>query len=146
MSTEDTISRKLREVREELKRYTAEEAAAAMERGALLIDLRPVEYRLRNGEVPGAITVSRHMLEWRLDVTSDRRLKELAHGDAEREIVLFCNEGYTSSLAAYQVMRDIGLTNVTDIVGGFDAWRDADLPVQPRTLTVGSPKESPPAG
>lgn len=129
----DTASRLLATARRHIERYTAEEAAQAMGHGALLVDLRPLEYRLRNGEVPGAVTVSRHVLEWRLDVSSAARLKELAHGDTGREIVLLCNEGYTSSLAAYQVSRDLGLTNVKDVVGGFVAWRDAGLSVQPRS-------------
>lgn len=132
MST-DVITAKLAEVRRQIERYTPQQAADAMEGGALLVDLRPVEYRLRNGEIPGAVAVSRHVLEWRLDVTSEHRLKELAHGDTAREIVLICNEGYTASLAAYQVMRDLGLTNVKDVDGGFAAWRDAGLAVLPRT-------------
>ena len=129
----DVISTRLAEARERIERYTPEQAAAAMESGALLVDLRPLEYRLRNGEIPGAIAVSRHVLEWRLDVTSEHRLKELDAGDADREIVLLCNEGYTSSLAAYQVKRELGLTDVKDVVGGFAAWRDAGLVVLPRT-------------
>lgn len=129
----DTVSGLLTEALAHVRRYAPEEAAVEMERGALLIDLRPLEYRLRNGEIPGAIAVPRHVLEWRLDVTSDARLKELDHGDRTREIVLLCNEGYTSSLAAHQVMRDLGLTNVRDVIGGFAAWRDAGLPVLPRS-------------
>jgi rhodanese-related sulfurtransferase len=107
-----------------------------MRRGAILVDLRPTEYRWRFGEVPGAIAVSRHVLEWRLDVTSDHRLKELRPGDPHQEIVLMCNEGYTSSLAAHQVMTQLGLTRVADVADGFAAWRDAGLPTVSR-LTVG---------
>lgn len=128
----DLVTRLLTEARAHIERLSPNQAAEAMERGALVVDLRPLEYRLRNGEVPGAVAASRHVLEWRLDVSSTSRLKELAYGDLGQEIVLFCNEGYTSSLAAYQVMRDIGLTDVKDIVGGFAAWRDAGLPVLPR--------------
>ncbi|MPZ80190.1 MAG: rhodanese-like domain-containing protein [Actinophytocola sp.] len=103
-----------------------------MRRGAILVDLRPTEFRWRFGEVPGAIAVSRHVLEWRLDVTSEHRLKELRAGDRDQEIVLMCNEGYTSSLAAHQVMTQLGLTNVTDVIGGFAAWHEADLPTVSR--------------
>lgn len=131
MST-DTVSGLVTEALAHVKRYAPKEAAAAMERGALLVDLRPLEYRLRYGEIPGAIAVPRHVLEWRLDVTSEARLKELSYGDTAREIILLCNEGYTSSLAAYQVMRGLGLTGVGDVAGGFAAWRDAGLPVLPR--------------
>lgn len=132
MST-DTVSGLVAEALAHIHRYAPGEAAAAMEHGALLVDLRPLEYRLRNGEIPGAIAVPRHVLEWRLDVTSEARLKELDYGDKAREIILLCNEGYTSSLAAYQVMRDLGLTRVRDIADGFAAWRDAGLPVLPRS-------------
>jgi rhodanese-related sulfurtransferase len=91
-----------------------------------------VEYRWRFGEIPGAIAVSRHVLEWRLDVTSAHRLKEVRDGDLDQEIVLMCNEGYTSSLAAYQVMRQLGLTTVRDVAGGFAAWRAVGLPTVTR--------------
>lgn len=129
MSTVDAL---LDDARSHITRYPAAAAAQAMRNGALLVDLRPVEYRWRFGEVPGAIAVSRHVLEWRLDVTSEHRLKELRAGDHDQEIVLMCNEGYTSSLAAYQVMRQLGLTNVKDVAGGFAAWRAAGLPTVTR--------------
>ncbi len=125
MSAVDTL---LDDARSHITRYSPEEAAEAMRHGALLVDLRPVEYRWRFGEVPGAIAVSRHVLEWRLDVTSEHRLAQLRYGDHDQEIVLMCNEGYTSSLAAYQVMRQLGLTDVKDVAGGFAAWRAAGLP------------------
>jgi rhodanese-related sulfurtransferase len=129
MSVVDAL---LDEARAHVVRYTPAEAAEAMRRGALLVDLRPVEYRWRFGEVPGAIAVSRHVLEWRLDVTSEHRLKEMRAGDHDQEVVLMCNEGYTSSLAAYQVQRQLGLTGVKDVAGGFAAWRAAGLPTVSR--------------
>jgi len=132
MSSPDQVTELLARAREHITRYLPDEAAQAMRRGALLIDLRPVEYRWRFGEVPGAIAVSRHVLEWRLDVTSEHRLKELRAGDSDQEIVLMCNEGYTSSLAAYQLERQLGLTDVKDVAGGFAAWRDAGLPTVSR--------------
>lgn len=122
----------LTQARSHIVRYQPAEAAEAMWHGALLVDLRPVEFRWRNGEVPGAIAVSRHVLEWRLDVTSEHRLKELRAGDNDQEIVLMCNEGYTSSLAAYQLKRQLGLTDVKDVAGGFAAWRAAGLPTVTR--------------
>lgn len=128
----DLVTTLLERARGQITRYSPAEAAAAMQRGALLIDLRPTEYRWRFGEVPGAIAVSRHVLEWRLDVTSQHRLKELRAGDTGQEIVLMCNEGYTSSLAAHQVMAQLGLTRVSDVVGGFAAWHAAGLPTMSR--------------
>lgn len=129
MSAVDTL---LDDARSHITRYAPAEAAEAMRGGALLVDLRPVEYRWRFGEVPGAIAVSRHVLEWRLDVTSEHRLTQLRFGDRGQEIVLMCNEGYTSSLAAYQVMGQLGLTAVRDVAGGFAAWRAAGLPTVTR--------------
>lgn len=127
-----TVSLLLTEAREHITRYSPHEAAEAMRGGAILVDLRPTEYRWRFGEVPGAIAVSRHVLEWRLDVTGEHRLKELRAGDHDQEIVLMCNEGYTSSLAAHQVMTQLGLSRIADVVGGFTAWRDAGLPTVSR--------------
>jgi rhodanese-related sulfurtransferase len=128
----DQVSVLLDEARARITRYSPQEAAEAMRRGAILVDLRPTEYRWRFGEVPGAIAVSRHVLEWRLDVTSEHRLKELRAGDRDQEIVLMCNEGYTSSLAAHQVMSQLGLTRVVDVTGGFAAWQAAGLPTVSR--------------
>jgi rhodanese-related sulfurtransferase len=128
----DQITGLLAQARAHITRYSPAEAAAAMRGGALLIDLRPVEFRWRNGEVPGAIAVSRHVLEWRLDVTSAHRTPAVRLGDHDQEIVLMCNEGYTSSLAAYQVQRQLGLTDVKDVAGGFAAWRADGLPTVTR--------------
>jgi rhodanese-related sulfurtransferase len=126
------IARLLDEARAEIARYTPAQAAEAMRSGATLIDLRPTEYRWRFGEIPGAVAVSRHVLEWRLDVSSPWHLKELRPGDQAQEIILICNEGYTSSLAAYQTMRQLGLRSVRDVIGGFAAWRDDGFPVMSR--------------
>ena len=125
-----TISELLARARACITRYSPEEAAEAMRRGAVLVDLRPVEYRWRFGEIPGAVAVSRHVLEWRVDVTGPWHLKELSGPD--QEIILICNEGYTSSLAAYQLSTQLGLTRVTDVEGGFAAWVAAGFPVVTR--------------
>lgn len=126
------ISRLLERAREAITRYTPAQAAEALRHGATLVDLRPTEYRWRFGEIPGAVAVSRHVLEWRLDVTSPWHIKELRHADIEQEVILICNEGYTSSLAAHQVISQVGLVNVRDVIGGFAAWKDAGFPVMSR--------------
>jgi rhodanese-related sulfurtransferase len=106
---------------------TPEEAAAAHARGALLVDIRSAEQRARNGQIPGAISIERTVLEWRLDPTSPWRIPEATSQDIE--VVLICAEGYSSSLAAAS-LRDLGLRNVTDVIDGFDAWRSAGLPFE----------------
>jgi rhodanese-related sulfurtransferase len=86
--------------------------------GAVLIDMRPVEQRQRDGELTGAIIIDRNVLEWRLDPTSPDRLPVASSADIR--YILVCNEGYSSSLAA-ATLRDLGLSRATDLVGGFQA-------------------------
>jgi len=84
----------------------------------LIVDIRPVEQRRRDGELPGAVVVDRNVLEWRLDPTSPHRIPEIA--GADQIVVVMCNEGYASSLAA-ATLQDLGLRWATDLDGGFQA-------------------------
>jgi len=84
---------------------------------SVIVDIRPVELRDRDGELPGAVVVDRNVLEWRLDPTSPHCI---AAASPDREIVLFCDEGYASSVAAASLQR-LGLARVTDLDGGFQA-------------------------
>ncbi len=95
--------------------------AAEVAAGALVVDIRPADQRARDGELPGAVVIDRNVLEWRLDPTSPHRIAETA---PDRRVVVVCNQGYSSSLAA-RTLRDLGLTRATDLVGGFQAWRRA---------------------
>jgi rhodanese-related sulfurtransferase len=122
-----SIDELLATARSRLLRVGPAEAAAAAARGALLVDTRPVEQRRRDGEIPGAVIVDRNVLEWRLDPASEFRIPEA--GDGDRMVIVVCNEGYASSLAA-ATLQDLGLVNATDLDGGFQAWRAAGLPVQ----------------
>lgn len=100
------------------------ELAAEVAGGSILIDIRPVEQRERDGVMPGAVVVDRNVLEWRLDPTSPHRLP-LATGHDVR-VIIVCNEGYSSSLAA-ATLQELGLRNATDLVGGFQEWRAATV-------------------
>lgn len=93
----------------------------------LLVDIRPLHNRVADGEIPGAVPVERIVLEWRLDPDGAHRLPGFTR---DTVVVVFCNEGYASSLAARD-LQELGLPNATDLVGGFRAYRDAGLPVQP---------------
>jgi rhodanese-related sulfurtransferase len=99
-------------------RPTADDLPALLARGALVVDIRPIEQRARDGELEGAVVIDRNVLEWRLDPTSPNRIAEA--GDLDREIVIVCNEGYASSLAAV-TLQDLGLHRATDLDGGFQA-------------------------
>ena len=109
-----------------LKRLLPEEAAAEHARGALLVDTRTEAQRSRGGRIPGALTVERTELEWRLDPTSPHRISEAT--DTGVKVIVICAEGYSSSLAAAS-LQDLGLLNATDVIGGFEAWKAAGLPV-----------------
>ncbi len=120
-----TIDEILDDARARLDRVDPERAHTESQDGALLVDIRPAAQRAAEGEVPGALIVERNVLEWRLDPASDARLPQATGHDLR--VIVFCSEGYTSSLAAAS-LHDLGLTRATDIVGGFQAWRAAGLP------------------
>ena len=111
----------LADARRDLDRVVATSLSAEMAAGALVVDTRPVEQRRRDGELPGAVVIDRNVLEWRLDPTCPHHIPEAA--DADRRIILVCNEGFSSSLAA-ATLRQLGLRNATDLEGGFQAWRE----------------------
>lgn len=121
-----TADQLLAEARDGLKRLSPAEAFAASEAGARLVDIRSDSQLARDGEIPGATFVARNVLEWRLDPASPHRDRGLARRD--RELILICDEGYQSSLAAANLRR-LGL-EATDVIGGFQAWRAAGLPLR----------------
>jgi rhodanese-related sulfurtransferase len=99
--------------------------SAIRNRGAVLVDIRPAAQRAEHGEIPGAVVIERNVLEWRLDPRSDARLPFADSYDLE--VIVTCQEGYTSSLAAAS-LQDLGLYLATDLEGGFAAWKAAGLP------------------
>jgi rhodanese-related sulfurtransferase len=112
--------------RSRLARLTPQETHAAVARGAVLIDIRPAAQRAEHGEIPGALVIERNVLEWRLDPRSDARLSFTRY---DLEVIITCQEGYTSSLAA-AALQDLGLHRATDLAGGFRAWQEAGLPTR----------------
>ena len=125
-----TIEELLAEARARFERVTAEQAHAEQRAGALLIDTRTYEQRREAGAVPGAIVLDRTVFEWRLDPASPSHLPEVRDHDAR--IIVLCRQGYSSSLAAAS-LQELGLHRATDVVGGFEAWAEAGLPVEPFT-------------
>ena len=121
-----TIDELLAEARSRLQRVEPAEAAARAEAGAVLVDTRPASQRDRDGAIPGALVIERNHIEWRFDPASDAKVPEATGYDVE--VVVFCDEGYSSSLAA-DSLRALGLHRATDVVGGFQAWKAAGLPV-----------------
>jgi rhodanese-related sulfurtransferase len=117
----------LGQARGRLERLSPERAYAATLVGALLIDIRSEVHRERDGVIPGSRFIARNVLEWRCDPASPWR--DEAVTDAGAGIILICNEGYQSSLAA-ATLQQLGLIDATDVIGGFQAWKAAGLPVR----------------
>lgn len=120
------IDELLERVRAGYDRIGPHEASAAAADGALLVDIRYAALRDRDGLIPGALVVERNELEWRLDPQGSHRAAEAVSHDLP--VVVICNEGYASSLAVTS-LRQLGLHRSTDLIGGFQAWRAAGLPV-----------------
>jgi rhodanese-related sulfurtransferase len=121
------IDELLERVRRGYERVEPREAYAAARAGeALLVDIRYAALRERDGLIPDAVVVERNELEWRLDPQGSHRIPEATGHDLR--VVVICNEGYASSLAAAS-LHQLGLLRATDLVGGFQAWRAAGLPV-----------------
>ncbi|HEX6585364.1 MAG TPA: rhodanese-like domain-containing protein [Solirubrobacterales bacterium] len=127
----ETVEELLSEARRELARVSPREALAAMRDGAILVDIRSDSQRATDGVIPDAAFIPRNLLEWRLDPASLHRDPELARTD--RRVILICDEGYQSSLAAANVRR-LGV-DATDVIGGFQAWRESGLPVAAQDRT-----------
>jgi rhodanese-related sulfurtransferase len=117
-----SIEQVLEDARRGLTRLTPAEAQRAWDGGAVLVDIRPAAQRAVEGELAGALLVERNVLEWRFDPASDARLPCAAY---DLEIVVLCQEGYTSSLAA-AALQELGLHRATDVVGGYAAWRQLE--------------------
>lgn len=112
-----SIDEYLAEARSKLDRVSADELDAAMKAGAVVIDIRPIEQRERDGELEGAVVVQRNVLEWRLAPSSSAREFDF---DETSRIIVMCNQGYQSSVAAASLHR-LGLHNATDLIGGYQA-------------------------
>ncbi|MBM0235786.1 rhodanese-like domain-containing protein [Micromonospora parastrephiae] len=123
----------LEQARAGLHRLTPQQTVEAVRGGALLVDTRTETQRREQGDLPGAVVIDRTVLEWRLDPASAWRIPEATGYD--REIVLVCRQGYSSSLAAAS-LQTLGLRRATDMIGGVDAWLAAGLPTTDRPADI----------
>jgi len=122
------IDEVLERARSRLVRLEPEQAAAELAAGALLVDTRTESQRRIHGDIPGAVAIDRTVFEWRLDPTSRWRIERATDHDVR--VIVICSQGFSSSLAAAS-LQDLGLVNATDVIGGFEAWKAAGLPVTP---------------
>jgi rhodanese-related sulfurtransferase/ADP-ribose pyrophosphatase YjhB (NUDIX family) len=132
-----TINDVLAAAQARLQRLTPEQAADRVRDGWTLVDVRAEDLRARDGWIPGSVHAPLNVLEWRVDPESGATEPALAEMDDR--LILFCHEGYSSSLAAAR-LHELGFTNTTDVIGGFVAWAAAGLPVHPHSgpIPVGS--------
>jgi rhodanese-related sulfurtransferase len=119
MTDRSAIDELLERIRAGLDRVQPADLAEEVAGGAVVVDIRPVEQRTRDGELPGALVVDRNVLEWRLDPTCPHRLPVAV--DASVRYIVVCNQGFSSSLAA-ATLRGLGLRRATDLAGGYQAW------------------------
>jgi len=128
------VEQVLAATRARLRRLSPDDAFAALAKAkAVLVDIRPSDQRAIEGSIEGALIVERNVLEWRFDPTSSTRLPVATGHDLQ--VIVFCSQGYTSSLAA-SALQDLGLWRATDMIGGFQAWRATGLPtVPPREIS-----------
>jgi rhodanese-related sulfurtransferase len=117
----------LAQARAELIRVEAADAERLQRDGALIVDIRPMANRSAEGEIPGSVPIERIHLEWRLDPGGEHRIPGFT---VDTPVIVVCNEGYSSSLAARD-LKLLGLRHATDLIGGFRAWACAGLPVRP---------------
>lgn len=116
----------LETARQGLDRATPQETAAALEDGAIVIDLRCDSARAATGVIPGSIAIARSVLEWRCDPSSGSSDRRVARPD--ERVILLCEQGFSSSLAA-DSLRRLGFGRVGDLIGGIEAWQAAGLPL-----------------
>jgi rhodanese-related sulfurtransferase len=135
MTVDDLLAR----ARAGLRRLLPHEAMEASGRGAVLVDMRAESQRERDGLIPGAVVIERNVLEWRCDRRSPWREPRVCESDGP--LILVCDEGYQSSLAA-ATLQELGRPDATDLVGGFQAWRAQGLPVE---RAVSEPADRSPA-
>ena len=124
-----TIDELVEQARTRLDRVEPHEVGDAVARGAVVLDIRSEFHRARDGVIPGSRFHPRSVLEWRMDPSSGHDDPELS-GAPDRQVILVCHEGYSSSIAA-ATLQDLGFPRATDLVGGFTAWREAGLPIEP---------------
>ena len=123
MSERQTIQQVLDAARRCLGRLTPAEASQASRTGAVVVDIRPAAQRAAEGELPSALVIERNVLEWRFDPSSEASLDIASH---DLQVIVLCQEGYTSSLAA-AALQHLGVHRATDVIGGYAAWQGSSL-------------------
>jgi rhodanese-related sulfurtransferase len=113
-----------------ITRLLAPEAFAAFATDGVIIDIRSQDARDLHGVIPGSFHIPRTVLEWRVAVESPWRNLHL--GGLDQRLILICDHGYSSILAASNLVQ-LGFARAADVIGGFEAWQHNGLPVAAST-------------
>lgn len=123
-----SIDEVLADARSRLVRLTPGQAHRAYaEQGAVLVDIRPAAQRAAEGALTEAVVIERNVLEWRFDPVCEARLPYAAY---DLQVIVVCQEGYTSSLAA-AALQELGVWRATDVIGGYAAWSGRSVRASP---------------
>jgi rhodanese-related sulfurtransferase len=141
-----SLARLIDESARRITRFMPPDAlSAAADGDGVIIDIRSQDARERDGVVPGSLHIPRTVLEWRIAVESPWRNVHL--GGVDQRLILICDHGYSSILAAGNLV-ELGFHRSGDVIGGFEAWADHGLPVaawRPRSSAGGAlPGTGPP--
>ncbi len=122
----DPLAQLLARSRSRIDRVEPTDVPAALAAGAVLIDIRTDRQRRADGVVPGSIWYPRNCLEWRCAPGTEHL--DPAVAEADGVVLLMCRHGYQTSLAA-ALLRDLGVFRAGDVVGGFEGWAAAGMPI-----------------
>jgi rhodanese-related sulfurtransferase len=140
-----SLDRLIEEAAARITRLEARETSAAVAAGGVIVDIRSADARVLHGVIPGSLHIPRSVLEWRIALDSPWRNRYL--GGADQQLILICDHGYSSILAAASLV-ELGFHRAGDVIGGSEAWRASGLAVEPhrhRGATVGGlPGTGPP--
>lgn len=139
------LARLVAEAVQRITRFSAAQAFAASQEDAVILDIRSQDTRALSGVIPGGLHIPRTVLEWRVALDSPWRNSHL--GDADQRLILMCDHGYSSILAASTLVQ-LGFSHAGDVIGGFESWKATGLPVLPcparPTATSALPGTGPP--
>lgn len=121
-----SLDRLVKQATERITRFDAPSAFAACADGALIIDIRSQDAREVHGVIPRSLHIPRTVLEWRVAVDSPWRNRHL--GGLDQRLILICDHGYSSVLAASNLV-ELGFRLAGDVIGGFESWRASGLPI-----------------
>lgn len=123
-----SLARLIDDASRRISRFDPADAFSAAAAGAVIIDIRSQATRRVAGVVAGSLHIPRTVLEWRVALDSPWRSPHV--GGADQQLIVMCDHGYSSILAAENLVK-LGFSRAGDVIGGFEEWKALGLPVAP---------------